>query len=277
MDQKQKIEEDKELMLQMLQEEKLLRDQQEEKISRLTQLILSAPKKTPIESNPVAEKKVFLNLTRITNVSHQFIVLKKKIMNRRETWCVGASQSAAFLGEINGLGAIIPTYEQTRREGKSAGADDESEFPDFRSLDPIGSMHADKLFPSFLSKPSHSASGFITSRGKEAGQSLPHAAIKRFVDSESEQIVSREQMQADVETTQKLLAAEQQIEEVCIAFINIVILFYSYKQLQRIQADLEAQLQAEREQKASQPTTGIELMFLMMQIINVFSKITKSC
>lgn len=58
MDEKQKIEEDKEMMLQMLQEEKLLRDQQEERISRLTKLILSAPKKPILESNPIDKKVV---------------------------------------------------------------------------------------------------------------------------------------------------------------------------------------------------------------------------
>ena len=65
LDQKQRIEEDKEMMLQMLQEEKLLRDQQQEKIQRLTQLIISASKKPTVEPSAVDKKVCCLGGSRL--------------------------------------------------------------------------------------------------------------------------------------------------------------------------------------------------------------------
>lgn len=129
-------------------------------------------------------------------------------------------KSVAFLEEIGGLGSVIPPYQQvdTFRAQHSGG--DENDFPDFKSLDPIGDMFADRLFPPALSSKSSSllpnAKGFVTSRDRE-GSSLPQATIKRFVDAEFEGTSPRGEerpSQTEVDAIKKLQEAQKQIEQV---------------------------------------------------------------
>lgn len=262
------------MMLQMLQEEKLLRDQQKAKIERLTNLIISSSKLAPTETNTLDKYKVYRSISdplpRLTcfHCTQRF--------NRRETWCFG--KAAPTVGEegshdnnmltahcprdnfsLHGFGKPGNTVERLLQQGRGPAFPLLSR-PQFALpvCDQPAFTGSQFDFPSVPSAPLHAPS-VINSSGKDAGPKKSDEQCNgQQIESYKIELAKAQQDAKDA--TDKLHSASLQIEAVnipmhllviCIVRPNYCMLtfvsFFPCSQLSRTQMGLERQLRDERE------------------------------